>query len=102
MPPADPPAASTPDADATPRGARPRPAEWTLYSRPDCGLCDELLAELVQLLPPQDVQRIKVVDISQDSALERKYAIRIPVLMADGEFVCAYRLDVQRVRAYLD
>lgn len=96
MTPADPPA-----ADPIPAEASSRPAQWTLYSRPDCGLCDELLAELVQLLPPQHVQRIRIVDISQDPALERKYAIRIPVLMADDEFVCAYRLDVQRVQAYL-
>ncbi|AMN47304.1 hypothetical protein ACG33_09395 [Steroidobacter denitrificans] len=84
-----------------PDGASSRPAQWTLYSRPDCSLCDELLAELVQLLPPQDVQRIRIVDISLDPVLERRYAIRIPVLMADEEFVCAYRLDVERVRAYL-
>jgi hypothetical protein len=32
--------------------------------------------------------------------LERRYGERIPVLMADGEFVCAYRLDAGRVRAW--
>ena len=42
---------------------------------------------------------MQVVDIDGQPELERKYGTRIPVLMADGEFVCAYRLDVERVRA---
>ena len=39
-----------------------------------------------------------MVDIDQDPALARKYGHRIPVLLADGEFVCDYRLDRERVR----
>jgi len=75
---------------------------WTIYSRPECSLCDVLLADLLALLPSQDASGIEVVDISQDAALERKYGLRIPVLMADGDFVCAHRLDARRVQAYLD
>jgi hypothetical protein len=44
---------------------------------------------------------VQVVDIAGDAELERKFGTRIPVLLADGEFVCAYRLDVERVRAHL-
>jgi acyl-CoA synthetase (NDP forming) len=74
--------------------------EWTVYSRPDCTLCTELIVELAQLLGAAAVHA-KVVDITDDAELERKYGQRIPVLLADGEFVCAYRLDEERVRAYL-
>jgi predicted thioredoxin/glutaredoxin len=72
---------------------------WTVYSRPECGLCDELIRELAGLLGPAD--RVTVIDISGDPELERRYGQRVPVLLADGEFVCAWRLDPVRVRALL-
>jgi hypothetical protein len=75
--------------------------QWTVYSRPDCSLCEQLLHDLAALLPPEEVGRVDIVDISQSRDLERKYGTRIPVLAADGEFVCAYRLDAPRVRALL-
>jgi len=75
--------------------------QWTVYSRPDCSLCDQLLEELASVLSPSEAERVQVIDVSQDRELKRKYGLRIPVLMADGEFVCAYRLDVERVRAVL-
>ena len=56
---------------------------------------------LAELLGPAVAAAVQVVDIAGDPELERKYGTRIPVLLADGEFVCAYRLDVERVRAYL-
>jgi hypothetical protein len=75
--------------------------QWTVYSRPDCSLCEQLLHDLAELLPPEEASRVTVVDIGQDPELERKYGMRIPVLAADGEFVCAYRLDGARVRQLL-
>ena len=74
---------------------------WTVYSRPECSLCEQLLEDLARLLGPREAGQVQVVDISQDPALERKYGLRIPVLTADGEFICAYRLDVDRVRTLL-
>lgn len=75
--------------------------QWTVYSRAECSLCEQMLADLEELLGPAAMTNVLVVDISQDPELERKYATRIPVLMADGEFVCAYRLDAARARAQL-
>lgn len=75
--------------------------EWTVLSRAECSLCEQLLAELSELLSPAEAARVAVVDIDQDPALERKYGQRIPVLLADGEFVCDYRLDRERVRLLL-
>ncbi|HEX2492818.1 MAG TPA: glutaredoxin family protein [Steroidobacter sp.] len=75
--------------------------QWTVYSRPQCSLCEELLADLAQVLPPAQAEQVRVIDVSQDPALERKYGLRIPVLTADGAFVCAYRLDIERVQAIL-
>jgi Glutaredoxin-like domain (DUF836) len=75
--------------------------QWTVYSRPECSLCDQMIEELAHLLGPAEAAQVRVVDIGQDPELERKYTLRIPVLAADGAFVCAYRLDPERVRALL-
>jgi hypothetical protein len=73
---------------------------WTVYHRLGCSLCEEMLADLAELLGAEEATRVEVVDISQDPALERKYGTRIPVLLANGDFVCDYRLDVERVNRY--
>jgi hypothetical protein len=74
--------------------------QWTVLSRPECSLCEQLLAELAEVLSPAEAARVSVVDVDQDPDLARKYGHRIPVLLADGEFVCDYRLDRERVRLY--
>jgi hypothetical protein len=73
---------------------------WTVYTRAGCSLCEELLLELAELLG-EEAAHVSVVDITDNPELEAKYARRIPVLLADGDFVCAYKLDQDRVKAYL-
>ena len=73
--------------------------QWTVYSRADCSLCERLLEELAELLGSEAAASVQVVDIEGQPELERRYGSRIPVLTADDEFVCAYRLDVERVKA---
>ena len=72
--------------------------DWTVLSRPDCSLCERLLVELAEELSPAEAARVRVVDIDQEPELVRKYGHRIPVVLADGDFVCDYRLDRERVR----
>jgi hypothetical protein len=74
--------------------------QWTVLSRPECSLCEQFLAELAEVLSPAAAARVSVVDVDQDPELARKYRHRIPVLLADGEFVCDYRLDRERVRLH--
>lgn len=76
--------------------------QWTVYSRAGCSLCEELLVDLAQMLGPSVAAQVAVIDITDDLDLERKYGQRVPVLLADGDFVCAYRLDIERVKPYLD
>lgn len=76
------------------------PSHWVILSRPDCSLCDAMYGDLRELLGFE--APIQIADISGDAPLEAKYGTRLPVLLADGEFVCAYRLDAERVRGYLD
>jgi hypothetical protein len=75
--------------------------QWTVYSRPGCGLCDDFQIELAELLGAERAAQVRVVDIDGDAELTRKYFDRIPVLTVDDEFVCAYRLDRERVGRYL-
>ena len=71
----------------------------TLYSRPECELCDRLLGELVPLLGGR--AEVEIVDISEDPALLLEYGWRIPVLSAEGAELSGYPLDRERVTAYL-
>jgi len=71
----------------------------TLYSRPECHLCEALLADLTPLLPAGAA--VDVVDVDGDVGLERRYGLRIPVLVAGGVELSGYPLDAERVRRYL-
>lgn len=71
----------------------------TLYSRPECHLCEALLADLTPLLPAG--VEVHVVDVDSDIALERRYGLRIPVLAAGDVELSAYPLDAERVRRFL-
>ena len=72
----------------------------TLYSRPECHLCEALLADLVPLLGA-DVS-VEIVDVDSSVGLERRYGLRIPVLVAGETEVSGYPLDRERVRRYLE
>jgi len=74
---------------------------WQVLTRAECSLCDTLLLELATLLGHEFAQ-VQVCDISEDIELERKYGTRIPVLLIDDEFLCAYKLDHERVKTYLE
>jgi hypothetical protein len=73
---------------------------WIVYSRTGCSLCEEFMHALAELLGDA-AAAVHVVDIEGNPELTRKYADRIPVLTVDDDFVCAYRVDVERVRRYL-
>lgn len=74
--------------------------DWLILSRTDCSLCETMASELLSLLGDRG-GRVRALDIAGDEELERQYGTRIPVLLADGEFVCAYRLDAERVKRYM-
>ncbi len=73
---------------------------WQVLSRAECSLCDTMLRDLAELLGDHASQ-VQVCDISDNAELERKYGTRIPVLLIDGECVCTYKLDRERVQAHL-
>lgn len=71
-----------------------------MYSRPDCGLCEELLSALARL-PAADGIPIDVVDVDADPAARIRYGHKIPVLLFAGELVCHGHLDPEEVHKAL-
>jgi hypothetical protein len=65
---------------------------FVLYSRPGCGLCEELLAELSHV-PAAEGYPLEVIDVDRDMAARVRYGHKIPVLLFGGELVCHGRLD---------
>jgi hypothetical protein len=72
----------------------------TLYSRPDCHLCEALLADLLPLLG--SAASVEAVDVDSSVALERRYGLRIPVLTAGDVELSGYPLDRERVQRFLE
>jgi len=69
---------------------------FLLYSRPGCGLCEEMLSELAAL-PQAGCYPVDVLDVDTDPALKMRYGHKIPVLFFGGELVCHGRLDPAEV-----
>jgi hypothetical protein len=75
-----------------------REVELTLYSKPDCPLCDEMEEELSNASRGLPVKVTKV-DITGDPELEKKYGLEIPLLTHDGERLARHRADERTLAA---
>jgi hypothetical protein len=69
---------------------------FVLYSRPGCGLCEEMRAGL-ERLPAAQGYPLDVLDVDLDPATRSRYGHKIPVLLFAGELVCHGRLDSEEV-----
>jgi len=74
--------------------------EFTIFSRPDCHLCDILHQELEHLCA--DRAQISIVDIDSRPEWQVQYGSIIPVLSCGGKEICRYRLDHEAVIDYLN
>jgi glutaredoxin len=72
----------------------------TVYSRQYCHLCDEMLNALHALQVDLSFE-VEIVDVDDDSELERRYGELVPVLTLRDEIICHYHLDVAKLRAKL-
>ncbi len=74
------------------------PMPLILYQRDDCHLCDEALAVLAAARLPE----FESVFVEDDTALEARYGLRVPVLhdAASGTEL-DWPFDVAQVRAWL-
>jgi hypothetical protein len=75
----------------------------TLLTRAECGLCEEMLRELAALGVRHALPPLTLRDVDSDPQLQRRYGLKIPVLLLDQSPVCHGRLDpVELLRALRD
>jgi len=73
----------------------------TVYSTPDCHLCDEAV-EVLRRLQGELHFELTELDIRQDDRLLRAYFERIPVVSLAGEELCEYFVQEALVRERLE
>lgn len=66
---------------------------FLVYSRSNCGLCDEFIAGLATLGVEFEVR-----DVDAEPVARRRFGLKIPVLTCDGSVVCHGRLDAGAVQ----
>ena len=72
----------------------------TLYSRPECCLCEAMQAILAQV--QKDLPfTLEQIDISTDPELESRFGQEIPVLFVNGRKAFKYRLTAGELRRRL-
>ncbi len=74
----------------------------TLYGRPDCHLCDEARAGLVELQRRGARFELREVDIEGDDELHARLLETIPVVEVGGDRVSELFFDPDAVLASLD
>jgi glutaredoxin len=72
----------------------------TIYSRPGCHLCDEMKA-VVNLVARRVPLTVEIIDISNDSRLEARYGLEIPVLLVNGRKAAKHRVTENELRRIL-
>ena len=70
----------------------------TLYTKPDCCLCDEA-REAIQRVQQELSIELEQVDITHDPALTARYGERIPVVVVGGVEAFEYRVDEHQLRS---
>jgi glutaredoxin len=73
----------------------------TVYSKPDCHLCDDAMAALRRLRAELGFD-LQERDITADETLHRAYFERIPLILVDGEELCEYFVEEAVVRERLE
>jgi glutaredoxin len=76
-------------------------ASITVYSKPDCHLCEDAM-EVLRRLQSELSFELRERDITTDQALHRAYFERIPVIEIDGEELCEYFVEEAAVRERLE
>lgn len=82
-----------PNEDASPQQGA---ASFTVYSRQNCHLCDDM----IRALKIHGVQAA-VVDVDTNHQLREHYGMAVPVLCHGDIEICRYHLDMALLRAHL-
>jgi len=74
---------------------------FTLYLRHDCHLCEAFMAELLALQSRWQFE-VETRDIDSDADLRERYNTLVPVLALNGEEICHYFLDPDKLAVYFE
>ena len=72
----------------------------TLYTKPDCCLCDEA-REALERVRARVAFELDVIDVSTDVKLGERYGERIPVVLVDGREAFEYAVDERELESRL-
>jgi hypothetical protein len=67
-------------------------ARFLVYTREDCALCEEFVAELAGILTGFELR-----DVDEDPLARRRYGLKVPVLTCEGSVVCHGHVDREAV-----
>ncbi len=76
-----------------PGGPLPGSGRLVVLSRADCPLCDEFLLELQQFAATAGLPPIEIQDVDASTELQRRFGLKVPVLLWDGELIASGRVD---------
>jgi glutaredoxin len=76
----------------------------TIYSRPECHLCDDMKAIVRRVAagPDQEGTTLVEIDISGNGDLEARYGLEVPVLLVNGKKAAKYRITEQELKKRLE
>jgi glutaredoxin len=74
--------------------------EIELMTRPGCHLCEVMKEALIEASRGLEI-RLREVDVSRDSDLEKRFGYDIPVLFVNGSKAFKHRATVQELRLRL-
>jgi hypothetical protein len=74
--------------------------QLTLYSKPDCHLCDEMEEVLLNASSGSEI-KVTRVDITKDPELEKLYGLDIPLLTHKGKLLAKHKAHEKTLAAKL-
>ena len=80
---------------------RPTRFKLTVYGRPDCHLCQDMVVALEELQQAFSF-KFDFVDIDENPRLVLRYGSLVPVLLGNGQEICHHHLDFPALKAFLD
>ena len=72
----------------------------TLYTRKECGLCEEMRAAVHSVARDIPLE-IEEVDVDQSADLKEQYGAEVPVLLINGRKAFKYRATVKELKKKL-
>ena len=73
--------------------AAPAARGLLLLTREECELCEQMAAALSALAQRVALPPLSSADVDSDAHWQRRYGLKVPVLLLDGTPVCRTRLD---------